>query len=69
MFLAALGLGILLGVFRIVGLKSQTFQAAAHLYMGAIVTLAFLVEPWGYGSLAVVLSIVEVTMFVIQRRK
>lgn len=63
--------GVVLGVIRATGHKTQFFQAMAHLYMGGLIAAWWIgrdtLPYYGwlplYGWLVVVLSIVEVICF------
>lgn len=62
----------LLAVLRVVGVKAQWYQAAAHLYVGALLGLALADydgDRWFYVATVGWLSVVEVAMFIVQRRK
>jgi hypothetical protein len=60
-----------LAAIRIAGAKSETFQAAAHLWMGALIAVWYLRydrdDAKIAGWLVVVLSVVEVACFVVSR--
>jgi hypothetical protein len=59
-------LGIALGVLRVAGLRSESFQAAAHLYVGAMLVewLRYHERPAKW--LVIILSAVEVATAVSQ---
>jgi hypothetical protein len=60
---------LVLGVFRIAGFKSKSFQAIAHLFVGLLIGMAcqgWLLYP---ALLVVVLSVLEVVCAVTMRSK
>jgi len=59
--------GVILGLLRAAGHKSQAFQAVAHLYMGGLCAAWLITREPLYAWLVVVLSIVEVICFVVFR--
>ena len=62
-------LGAVLGALRVLGHKSQAFQAAAHLYMGAMGATWWYTRNPALIWLFVGLSVLEVVCFVVQHRK
>ena len=67
-FFAAIIYSLVLAVLRIAGHKSQAFQAVAHLWVGALVGLAISIHSWNLIGLVAVLSLVELAVFIRDRR-
>ena len=57
-------IGVVLGLLRAFGHKSQAFQAIAHLYMGGLIAAWWILRVPLYGWLVIILSLVEVVCFV-----
>jgi len=57
-------IGIILAAARIGGEKSEAFQAVSHLFMGALIVKAIYDKSWGLGTLATVMSVIEVLCFI-----
>lgn len=62
-------IAVLLSLLRATGHKSQSFQAAAHLFVGGLLGAYF--DGWNTGFLiiAVVLTVVEIVCFFALRKK
>ncbi len=50
-------------IFRVIGYKSQAFQAIAHLYMGGLFMGAYSKKSWLLWGVFTVLCVVEVFCF------
>jgi hypothetical protein len=59
-------IAVFLGGLRILGFKSQAYQAMAHLYMGWIIAVWWLTDNPLLLIINIVLVIIELTMFIIQ---
>ncbi len=60
---------LLLAGLRICGVKSQSFQAFAHLFVGGVFTAAFLEGNWLLWLMGGLLSAVELGTFIVQKVK
>jgi hypothetical protein len=64
-----IALSILLGSLRALGVRSQSFQAAAHLFVGGLIG-GYLATRQGYLlGLTIALSILEIICFLAFRKK
>jgi hypothetical protein len=69
MILTLIAISILLGSLRALGHKSQTFQAAAHLFVGGLI-VGYVTTRQGYLLwLTIALSILEIVCFLAFRKK
>ncbi len=60
---------ILVGLPRVLGIKTQTYQAIAHLYVGGLISSFYLTRDPFWIQLIIGLSVLEVACFLYFRRQ
>lgn len=62
-------IAIVLGIVRLAGVKNQSFQAIAHLYVGYLVGVYCVTYYYVYLLLVIGLSVLEVCAFLYFKRR